>query len=203
MKTIKSLSTFLFALTLFACTNSRHEAIDKTIDLESRMIDATFPPITQTNRIQFDSLHYSVIRRTHPNGQRFIELVTNKRTKLDSWKEYYDNGQLKSRGLMTTSHHHPIGTWEHYASSGELDSAIDHDGKQKISYFAAVAIAQKHGFHLPAVEITTAYNGNKMYWEVTKWSEGSTSNHLTGISILIDSETGMVQESDAQKVAYF
>ena len=94
----------------------------------------------------FDSLHFHIIRRKFKNGNTYIESITDHETKIDSWKEYYYNGLSKESGRMTTSSHHYIGKWEYYSEQGKLDSLIDFEIKEPISYFKVIKIAKNHGF---------------------------------------------------------
>ena len=119
----------------------------------------------------FDSLHFSIIRRKHKNGQLCIETMTDKKSKIDSWKEYYENGLKKEQGQMTTSNHHYIGKWEYFSENGELDSIVDYDAKQPVPYFKAITIAKENGFDMPDMEVTKTYEDYKMYWEVSRWTE--------------------------------
>ena len=46
-------------------------------------------------RNYIDSLNFTIVRRWHDNGNPYIEYITDLNTKLESTKEFYENGNLK------------------------------------------------------------------------------------------------------------
>ena len=120
---------------------------------------------SQTNgeRQYFDSAYFSIIRGNYVTGERFFECYQNKLTKLDSTREYYQNGKLKEEGIMTSSNHIYVGVWRYYSQSGGLNSVVNYDNKQPISYFKALKIAETKGFRMPDIEVDETTYKNKKY----------------------------------------
>lgn len=149
-------------------------------------------------RVYFDSLHFAVVRRRHNNGKLYIEAISDKRIKVDLWKEFYENGQLKEVGKMTTSNHHHIGEWKYYSYHGNLDSIVDYEKKFPISYYGAIEIARENGFIMPDIEVQQTYSEGRMYWEIHRWSE--IQGGRIAETIIIDSKTGKARKADNQLI---
>lgn len=186
--------------------NKDHEQIgmaDSIQESSAPEVGATREVNEFGQRASFDSLHFSIIRRNHKNGKLYIEAITDKKSKIDSWNEYYENGLKKEQGQMITSNHHYIGKWEYFSENGDLDSIVDYDAKQPIHYFKAITIAKENGFEMPDMEVNKTYEDDKMYWEVSKWTEMESGGGQTAETILIDSETGKVTKPEYQKVGIY
>ena len=155
---------------------------------------------TSGERQYYDSAHFYIIRGKYVSGAKFLDCYQNKLTKLDSWKEYHENGQLKNEGVMTYCNHIYVGTWNYYSSSGELDSVVNYDNKHPISYFKAVEIAGTKGFKMPDMEVTETTYKNKTYWQIARWIENSNHNGQTAEFIFIDNKTGQIVKPDDLKL---
>ena len=92
-----------------------------------------------------DSINYSIIRRWKDDKTPILESITNNLTKIDSWKEYHENGQLRAQGFMTTSNHTYIGKWNYYSEKGLLDSIVDYDKRYKVAFCDFYEIAKTKG----------------------------------------------------------
>lgn len=147
-----------------------------------------------------DSAHYYIVRRSHPSGIRYLEVISNKLTKLDSYKEYHQNGKPKQQGLMTTGDHNYVGTWKYYDWNGKVESTFNYDKKYPVSYFAALKIAEKKGFKMPEMEITLAENESHTYWQITR-PKPSDSKNIQHMEILeIDVKTGKAIKPNYQQI---
>lgn len=147
---------------------------------------------TSGERKYYDSAQYSIILGKYVSGSKFLENYQNKLTKLDTWKEYYENGQLLKEGVMTNSNHIYIGIWKYYSPSGKLDSVINYDKKYPISYFKALEIAGTNGFKMPDMEVTETVYENKLYWNITRWTQNKDGSGESAEYILINKITGEV-----------
>lgn len=203
---MKSISKFLF-LTLLACSNpSENQMGDMTQDtcfLPSPPIDYTTVDTQRTSgdRQYLDSAHYHIIRGKYISGAKFIESYENKRIKLVSWKEYYENGHLKKQGTMTSAIHIPIGIWTYYSSEGGVDSVVNYDRPYRVSYFKALKIAEKKGFKMPDIEIKLKTDSTFIYWEIARWTMNESD--ATAEVILIDTETGKVTKPEYQLIGIY
>lgn len=83
----------------------------------------------------------------YPHGTREFVQVENRTTGLVASTTYYENGKIKSEGMMATDQHVSVGTLRYFNSFGELDSTVNHDKKYKISYFEGLVIAEKYGIN--------------------------------------------------------
>lgn len=158
---------------------------------------------TSGDREYLDSANFSIIRGKYVSGVKFIEVYQNKLTKLDDWKEYYENGQLKEEGIMTNAHHNYIGVWKYYSSTGKLDSIVNYDKKYPISYFTALRIAEKKGFKMPDMEVTLKVDSLRTFWQIARWTENENHSGQTAEAILIDVETGKVIKPDYQLMSIY
>ena len=154
-------------------------------------------------RNYIDSLNFSIVRGWFDNGNLFIEHITNLDTKIESSKEYYENGKLKQKGLMIYANHNYIGLWKYYSENGELDSIVDYDKKQPISYYKALEIAEKKGFVMPEIEVEKTYSKEKMFWQINRWTENKNESGQTAEIILIDSQTGKVSKPEYQLMSIY
>lgn len=97
--------TVMFAL-LFACsTNQSFSQETRKVShkkTQSKMPD-TIDSRSAGERQYFDSARFHIIRGKYVSGARFIEVCQNRITRIDNWKEYYENGNLKKIGEMITS----------------------------------------------------------------------------------------------------
>lgn len=158
---------------------------------------------TSGDREYIDSANFRIIRGQYVSGAKFIEVYENKLTKLDSWKEYYENGQLKEEGFMTNAHHTYVGTWRYYSTTGKLDSVVDYDKKYSIPYFEALKIAETKGFKMPEVEITLTTDSAITFWLVARWTKNRDHTGQTAEAILIDTKTGKVTKPKYQLVRIY
>jgi hypothetical protein len=190
----------ILLLSLTACSRPDNvQAPDRTQDTFS--INRYFPEIIDTQRTSgdrefIDSAHFSIIRGKYISGAKFIDVYQNKLTKLDSWKEYYENGQLKKEGLMTTSNHNYVGIWKYYSDSGRLDSLVDHDKKYRISYYRALEIAKKNGFEMPDMEVSLHHENDTVYWQIARWRENEEHTGRSAEFMLIETGSGKVSRPD-------
>lgn len=209
MKT-KIILSLSILITLIVCSLNQEKSnnqgelnirIDSTSTIHEGKVDIiNVESSTSGEREYLDSANYHIIRGWYVSGEKFIEHYQNKETKVDSCKEYYENGVLKKEGLMTTSSHHYIGVWMYYSDQNIIDSIVDYDSNHPISYFEAVDIAKQYSFEMPDIEITKTYSEGKMFWDVTKWIEmNDGENHQMGKTILIDSQTGKINIPEYQK----
>lgn len=147
---------------------------------------------TSGERVYRNGLRYDVIRGKYVTGEKFFVSYEDKRTKLNTWKEYYKNGHLKEEGVMTNGNHIYVGVWKYYAENGTLDSAVNYDNQYKISYFKAIEIAKQNGYRMPGMNVTITFDKHKKYWQIVRWTENKNRNGQTGEGILIDTESGSV-----------
>jgi len=97
---------------------------------------------------------------------------------------------------MIYSSHEYIGIWEYYSENGDLDSIIDYDKKQTISYYQAVQIASENGFYIPEIDICKSFEKGRAFWQVNRWIENEDGSGRTAETILIDSSTGDVSKPE-------
>lgn len=193
---------------IFAACSSPVDQSDNSISKDSSPTEfKSHKPVWQdTVRISgereyIDSAHFHIIRGKYVSGAKYIEAYQDSLTRLDHWKEYYGNGQLKEEGLMTTGNHIYIGAWKYYSSDGKQDSVIDYDRKYYISYYEALEIAEHKGYHMPGIEVSLKVDSDKTYWEIVRWSENE--NGRSGDAILIDTKTGNVTKPDLLPMAIY
>jgi hypothetical protein len=156
---------------------------------------------TNGDREYIDSANFQIIRGKYVSGNKFIDVYENKLTKLDNWKEYYENGQLKAEGIMTNGNHIYVGIWKYYSNLGKVDSMIDHDKKYPISYYSALRIAEKKGFKMPDMEVTLKVDSLNTYWQIARWTENENHGGRTAEAILIDTRTGKVTKPKYQLIS--
>ena len=147
---------------------------------------------TAGDRKYYDSAHFYIIVGKYITGEKYLEWYGNKLNKLDSWKLFYKNGQLKEQGVMTNPSHIYVGIWKYYSPAGKLDSVINYDKKTPISYFMAVNIAETKGYKMPDMEVSETTYNNKSYWQVARWKENPAKNGAMAETILIDKRRGEV-----------
>lgn len=153
-------------------------------------------PIISDRREYVDSAHFHIIRGWYTSGALYFEDYENRENNLDLWKVFYENGRLKQKGNMTNGNHIYIGKWEYYSAEGDLDSVINYDLKQTISYSQAIKIAAKHNYAQPDVDISQVNHEGTMYWQLNEWPTSENSNVREARTILIHSETGKVTIPD-------
>lgn len=204
---MRILSIVILTLIFASCSENKQASQDNQLPSAKDSVVVNINTVNKTDEFEeqthFDSLHFSVVRRKHANGKPYIESISNKKTKLDSWKEYYNNGLLKKLGQMTTSTHRYIGKWKYYSDHGELDSIVDYDIKQAISYFKVIDIAKENGFEMPDMEVIKTYTEGKMQWEVNRWTVLENGGGQSAETILVDSKTGKVSKPESQRMAIF
>ena len=149
---------------------------------------------TSGEREYKDSSHFSITRGWYKSGAKFIEVFDNHQTRLDNWKEWYENGQLRKMGKMTNGNHIYVGIWNYYAPDGRLDSMVDYEKKYQVAYFAALKIASGQGYKMPHIEMEITDNKGKKYWQVARWHEKPDHTGQDAEVILIDTETGAVSK---------
>lgn len=205
MKTIPIILIF----TLTSCSSSTdRQARDNPKD---SLVQATSTNNYETRdtlrtsgyREYLDSGNFHIIRGKYVSGNKFIDVYENKLTKLDNWKEYYENGQLKEEGIMTNAHHYYVGIWKYYSTKGKLDSTIDYNKKYPISYFDALKIAEKKGFKMPDMEVTLQVDSLNTFWQIARWAENEKHSEQTAEAILIDTKTGKVIKPKYQLMSIY
>lgn len=172
------------------------------------LLSCTFPLFGQDEtagkREYYDSANFNVIIGRYVSGELFLKSYGNKLTKLDSWEQYYKNGQLKKIGTMTTGNHIYVGIWKYYSQSGKLDSVVNYNKKFRISYFEAIKIAKKNGFEMPEMEIEETIYKGKSCWEISRWTENEDHTGQTAEFILIDKKTGkVIKPNDIIKIGIY
>lgn len=194
----------ILILTLTACSNSVKNQANGRLQDSNTQVTNTIIRVTKdtlrTNgdREYIDSANFHIIRGKYISGAKFIEVYENKLTRLDNWKEYYENGQLKEEGIMTNANHIYAGVWKYYSNTGKTDSIIDYDKKYTISYFTALKIADKKGFKMPDMEVTLKVDSVNTFWQIARWKENDNHSGQTAEAILIDTKTGKVTKPDYQ-----
>jgi antitoxin component YwqK of YwqJK toxin-antitoxin module len=153
---------------------------------------------TSLEREYIDSANFHIIRGNYKSGSKYIEVYENKSTKLDNWKEYYENGQLKEVGLMTYSNHILVGIWKYYSKNGKIDSIVDYDKKYPVSYFEALKIAEKKGFKMPEIEVTLQVDNTTTFWQIARWTDNENHSGQNAEVIFIDTKTGKVKKPKYQ-----
>ena len=204
---MKSLPIVIIILIASACSKNKEGEQISMVDSIQKSVITENETSREVNkfgkRTSFDSLHFSIIRKKHKNEKLYIEAITDKKSKIDSWKEYYENGLIKVRGRMTTSNHIYIGKWEYFSENGKLDHIEDYDAKQPIPYFKAINIASENGFEIPNMEVTKAYEDDKIYWKISRWKVLEDGVRKTAETILIDSESGKITIPEYQKIGVY
>jgi hypothetical protein len=160
--------------------------------LLAQIVFAQKPLETSGERRFYDSANYSIIRGNYVSGQKYLECYENRITKLDSWKLFYKNGQVKEEGLMTNSSHIYVGVWKYYSKSGKIDSIVDYDKKQPISYFNALKVAESSGFTLANSTVDRCTYKQKEYWQIVRWTEKADHSGTSAEILLIDINTGEI-----------
>ena len=154
-------------------------------------------------REYIESANFHIIRGKYRSGAKFIEVYQNNLTKLDHWKEFYENGQLKEEGVMTNGSHVPVGEWKFYSSTGKMDSLVNYDKKYKISYFKALEIAKSMGYKMPGLDIQLSDRGGTIYWEILKWVDIDSKGGQSTYPLYINTETGVAGISENVSVRVF
>ncbi|NOQ76081.1 MAG: hypothetical protein GQ574_29015 [Crocinitomix sp.] len=204
MKILQIIALIMLSNACSETSLSDQESETKSIPEDSIMLNDLTEAVGESGeRVQFDSLHFSIIRRKHPNGEPYIERVLNKDNKIDSWKEYYENGRIKRFGLMSSVYHYYIGEWEYYSENGELDSLVNYDNEHSISYYNAIEIAKENGYEMPNMELVQTFTNEIMTWQVNRWTTNENGGGRTAETILIDCETGKVTELENQLISVF
>jgi antitoxin component YwqK of YwqJK toxin-antitoxin module len=205
MKTIPIISI----LTLTACSSptdkqASDNSKDSLVQVTSAVNYETKDTLrTSGDREYIDSANFHIIRGKYVSGNKFIDVYENKLTKLDNWKEYYENGQLKQEGLMTNGNHIYVGIWKYYSNSGKVDSIIDYDKKYPISYYSALVIAEKKGFKMPDMEVALQVDSLNTSWQIARWTENENHGGQTAEAILIDTKTGKVTKPKYQLISIY
>lgn len=205
MKTV----LIIVILTLTACSNQTDKQTianpnDSMAQISStHNYETTDTLRTSGDREYIDSANFHIIRGKYVSGNKFIEVYENKLTKLDNWKEYYENGQLKEEGIMTNGNHIYVGIWKYYSNTGKVDSIIDHNKKYPISYYSALSIAEKKGFKMPDIEVTLQVDSLNTFWQIARWTENENKSGQTAVGILIDTKTGKVTQPKYQLMSIY
>ncbi|WP_028873235.1 hypothetical protein [Psychroserpens burtonensis] len=153
------------------------------------------------NRKAKDSLDFTVIKGKYLSGTRHVEILWKNNIKLYYWKRFYPNKKIKEKGTMTADNRICVGQWEFYSKEGKIDSIIDYDKKNKISYFKALEIAKEYDLEMPSLEIDFINKENSSFWQIRKWNMKNGSG--TSETILIDSKKGTVQKPDNEVIKYY
>ena len=157
---------------------------------------------TLGNRESFDSSSFHIIRRYYVSGHKFMESCEDSLTKLETWREWYESGQLKEEGQFACRSW-PIGTWKFYASNGMLDSSIDYDKKYNISYFKALAIAGKRGYRMPAANMEVVSEKQVTYWQFIQCPQDQGGNSSRKCDVLrVNTKTGKATERKGGVMRY-
>lgn len=195
---MKSIITILSILIVASCSNptdpesTHNPEVSFTESINAVSNTSADTSSTSGERTYTDSAHFHIIRGKYVSGNRFIEVYQNTQTKLDHWKEFYENGQLKQEGMMTSVHNNYVGEWKYFSHTGQLDSVVDYDKKYPVSYFAALKIAEKNGFKMPDIEVTLQVDNLNTYWQIARWKENENHGGQTADAIHIDTKTGKV-----------
>lgn len=205
---MKTVATILI-MTITACSitsdkQTTGNLLDTTV-YEKKTISQEIKDTLRTSggREYVDSANFSIIRGNYLSGAKFIEVYQNKLTKLDNWKEYYENGQLKEEGLMTNGSHHYVGTWKYYSPTGKVDSIVNYDKKYLISYFEAIKFVEAKGFKMPNIEVTLIIDKGNTFWQIARWTENENQSGKTAEVICIDINTGKVSIPQNQLISIY
>lgn len=202
---MKTVATILI-LTMTACSNtSDKQTIVNSMDTTVYAKNSSPQEIKDTLRTSgereyVDSANFSIVRGKYISGAKFIEVYQNKLTKLDNWKEYYENGQLKEEGVMTNASHHYVGIWKYYSLTGKVDSIVDFDKKYLTSYFEATKIAETKRYKMPNMEVTLIIDKGNTFWQIARWTENVNQSRQMAEVILIDTNTGKVSKPQNQLI---
>lgn len=189
---MNNISLTILILTLVSCSKNKQTNQSLITESVPEIQNVRVDTFMSSARIYFDSSHYSISRIKHTNGKPYSESITDRKIKIVYEKEYYLNGLLKKQGMMTYHKSYHIGKWEYYSEIGKLDSIIDFNTKQLISYFEAIRIGEENGFTMPDIEVRKKHKGSKWYWELVKSSEMKEGGRQSAETILIDNKTGEV-----------
>lgn len=193
MKTL----TIIFILSLSACSDpvkKRNTAYHEDSLILNALKNKDWSEDTNKSdedRDYIDSANFRISRKRYDSGNIFKEVYSDKLSKLDHHKAYYENGQLKEEGMLTSNNQIYVGIWKYYSNSGKLDSMVNYDKKYRITYFKAIKIAEKHGFKMPEMEIDLKHEIKNTFWEITTWEYFETHSNSVN-SILIDTKNGKV-----------
>ena len=205
---MKVLPVFII-VTLAACSSPENRSPKELLQETTASARSTIiqePKDTSSSdgeREYIDSANFHIIRGFYVSGAKFIEIYQDRMTRLDHWKEYHENGQLKETGVMTTGNHTHIGIWKYYAASGETDSIIDYDKKYAVPYFDALTIASEKGFNMPDIEVKLRSDGATDFWQIVKWTGNADRSGQTAEVIHIDARTGKVTVPTEQMLSVY
>jgi len=198
---MKNIIFFVLIISIWSCKTS--EQVSRWDLIYKGPISSNQNPklVSNENRESKDSLNFIVIRGKYISGSKHVEILQDQNAKLFYWTQFYPNGKLKDKGLLTKDNRFCVGKWEYYDEDGKIDSIVDFDKKFKVSYFKAIEIAHKNGFELSESEVDIEKIENKTYWQIRKWNMKSGSGNST--TLLIDSQSGKTRRAKIEESKYY
>ncbi|KUJ61952.1 hypothetical protein AR687_10365 [Flavobacteriaceae bacterium CRH] len=198
---MKNIILFFFIISIWSCKPSKTISRSDLIYKGPISNNQNSKLVSNDNRDWKDSLNFIVVRGKYISGSKHVEILQDKNTKLYHWKQFYPNGKLKEKGLITKDNRFCVGKWEYYDEGGQIDSIIDFDKKFKVSYFQAIRIAYENGFGIPESEIDIEKIDHKTYWQIRKWNMKYGSGNST--TLLIDSKSGKIRKAENEETKYY
>jgi len=130
-------------------------------------------------------------------GQGYFMVIEDRLTNIREDRTYYANDQVSSveyrlNGYSTKTV--PVGIWKYYNPGGDLDSIRDHDGRFRVSYSQARAMAEKKGFAEPGVKFSHDTVQGRIVWEIIR---NCYDEVLEPEAILMDVQTGIISKRDS------
>ena len=151
-----------------------------------------------------DSFEFAIDKEYYISGIKKSDTYTHKPSEITTRREFYPNGRLKSKETDATYNHIPIGKWEYYSPTGELDSIVDYDAMQNVPFGQALQIAWEYGFQgtdfIPFIDTTT--QDKCLYWVISSFNGEIKNSQVVAETILVSQEDGCIAEPDFKIIAF-
>ncbi len=185
----------IFILLLFSSFQQQDEnhcitEIFKTVDKQSSKKYHKVVTINEFGlRHSIDSLNYNIIRRwTEKGGKAIIESIENEFANIEYWRGFYENGNIKEEGFMTSSYSTRIGVWKFYSEDNKSVKKYDYESDRKISFCKLYRICSDKKL----LDASCSFRLEPGMWIINK-SIGSNKECLIK-SIILNTETETFSE---------